>query len=129
RPSWMDKSYATQLTLRPLSSGDSRVLARAVATDTLPVAVAETILQKAEGNPFFLEELTHAALEGGGASALPDTIQAVLAARIDRLAPGAKSVLQTAAVLGREFPSQLLEAVHDVPDVMTHLDQLVRREL
>jgi len=64
------------------------------------------ILAKAEGNPFFLEELTQAVVEQGemqADAAVPDTIQGVLMARIDRLPDAAKRLLQTASVLGREF--------------------------
>src|SRR3989442_2079130 len=50
---WMDKSYATQVTLQPLSSGESLTLARAVALEALPEPLAAMILRKAEGNPFF----------------------------------------------------------------------------
>ena len=72
----------------------------------LPEHLEQVILAKAEGNPFFLEELTWAVLEYGDqqeAIAVPDTIQGVLMARLDRLPEAPKRLLQTAAVLGREF--------------------------
>ena len=127
RPPWTDKSYATQLTLRPLSSAESLTLARAVAVEELPKPLAETILSKAEGNPFFVEELTRTILERGG-DELPDTIHALLAARIDRLPAETKAVLQTAAVVGREFSSRLLDAVWEGGDLSLHLDELEQRE-
>ena len=71
-------------------------------------------MDKAEGNPFFLEELTRAVTVPGGFAptvAVPDTVQGVLMARIDRLADEPKRALQTAAVLGREFSLRLLEAI------------------
>ena len=64
-----------------------------------------------------------------GAVEVPDTIQAVLAARIDRLPPESKAVLQTAAVLGREFPARMLDAAWKDGDLVLHLDELRRREL
>ena len=73
-------------------------------------------MAKAEGNPFFLEELTRAVIEHGDFQAeviAPDTIQGVLSARIDRLPEPHKRVLQTASVLGREFASRLLREIWD----------------
>ena len=72
------------------------------------------IIDKAEGNPFFLEELTRAVIEHGDLQddmAIPDTIQGVLRARIDRLPEAHKRLLQTASVLGREFAPRLLKAM------------------
>lgn len=117
QPKWMDKSYATQLSLRRLSDQDSRALAEAVLEKTeLPVELAAELLTKAEGNPFFLEELARALAErgkNGEAGSVPSTIQGVLMARIDRLPEDHKRLLQTASVLGREFPRELLRAVWD----------------
>ena len=75
-------------------------------------------MAKAAGNPFFVEELTWAAVEHGdhaGPLPLPDTIQAVLAARLDRLPPEAKRLLQTAAVIGTEVPVPLLRRLPSCP--------------
>ena len=66
----------------------------------------EPCSSKAEGNPFFLEELARSLLEHPGVS-VPDTIQGVLMARIDRLPEEHKRLLQTASVLGREFSLRL----------------------
>ena len=74
------------------------------------------IVEKAEGNPFFLEELTRAIVEHADfetAVTVPDTIQGVLMARIDRLPEESKRLLQTASVLGREFSPRLLAAIWD----------------
>jgi predicted ATPase len=82
------------------------------------------ILAKAEGNPFFLEELTRAVVEQGELqvdAAVPDTIQGVLMARIDRLPDAAKRLLQTASVLGREFSFRLLGALWEGPDALEPL--------
>ena len=114
-PPWLDKSYATQLALPRLLPQDSRTVVRFV----LPVAPdsdpwQQVILDTAGGNPFFLEELAWTVREGGveqPSAMLPDTVQAVLAARIDRLRPVEKRLLQTAAVIGHEVPLYLLQAV------------------
>ena len=81
----------------------------------LPAHLEQMIIDKAQGNPFFLEELTRAVIEHGDLAAadrrVPDTIQGVLMARIDRLPEAHKRLLQTASVLGREFAPRLLEAI------------------
>ena len=115
RMAWIDKSYATQIALRPLSPEDGLAVVRSVLGEA-PAAepVARAILDKAEGNPFFIEELSRALLdhpELGQVQAIPATVQDVLMARIDRLPEDAKRLLQTAAVLGREVPARLLAAV------------------
>jgi hypothetical protein len=96
RPLWLDKSYATQLALHPLGFGESQQVVRRVLRDkALPPTLEQQLLAKAEGNPFFLEELAYTLREHGeGRPALvvPDPIQAVLAARMDRLpTPSASS--------------------------------------
>jgi class 3 adenylate cyclase/tetratricopeptide (TPR) repeat protein len=131
RPPWMDRSYATQLALAPLAAPDSLTVVRSVLPQTgLADPLAKLILDKAEGNPFFLEELARAVNDQGldrpGLS-VPDTVHGVLAARIDRLAESAKRLLQTAAVLGREFPARLLEMVWD-GDSVPDLRELTRQE-
>jgi tetratricopeptide (TPR) repeat protein len=80
----------------------------------------EMIVAKAEGNPFFTEELARAVAEGGSptAAAIPDTVEGVLMARIDRLSAEDKRVLQAAAVIGRSLPFLLLQAILDPPDEM-----------
>jgi predicted ATPase len=115
RPPWLDKSYAAQLALRPLPEYDSRQLLRsALRRMRLATPLLQQIVATAEGNPFFLEELAHTAV-GWGAEAtgltIPDTIQDVLAARLDRLPATGKRLLQAAAVIGREVPAALLGAV------------------
>jgi class 3 adenylate cyclase/tetratricopeptide (TPR) repeat protein len=116
RPQWIEKSYATQINLPKLTDRESRhvvdaVLLRSKLTDDL----LETVLSKAEGNPFFLEELTRSLLESPDVS-VPDTIQGVLLSRIDRLPEMHKRLLQNASVLGREFHLAHLTAIweHDV---------------
>jgi predicted ATPase len=133
RPPWMDKSHATQLTLGPLSTQESLALMQAAQQQTpLSDALARLILDKAEGNPFFLEELTKAVLEQSTLPAtvtVPTTIQGVLLARMDRLPEVPKRLLQTAAVLGRAFVPRLLAAIWDGPDTLdSWLQELQRLE-
>jgi predicted ATPase len=122
RPPWVEKSYATQVALQPLASRDSLVVVRSVAPrERLSEHLTQVILEKAEGNPFFLEELTRAMMEQGALQAnvaVPDTIQGVLMARIDRLPDAVKRLLQTASVLGRTFSVRLLEAIWESLDAL-----------
>jgi predicted ATPase len=119
RPPWLDKSYATQLSLRSLTPQDSVTVVHSTSHDTtLPAALEHRIIEQAEGNPFFLEELTRAVIEQGALPTdvvVPDTIQGVLSARMDRLPEAHKRLLQTASVLGRAFAPQLLQALWDEP--------------
>jgi class 3 adenylate cyclase/tetratricopeptide (TPR) repeat protein len=122
RPPWAEHSYVTQLALRRLGPRDSLSVVRSVlGADRVPEPLARVILERGEGNPFFLEELARAAVEHGEEGAgtvVPDTIQGVLMARMDRLAETPRRVLQTAAVLGRAVPLRLLEAVWPEPAVL-----------
>jgi class 3 adenylate cyclase/tetratricopeptide (TPR) repeat protein len=132
RPPWSDRSFATQVSLGRLDADESFAIVRSL----LPVsaernAQAELILAKAEGNPFFLEELTRAVSDQGlgGDLPIPDTVHGVLTARIDRLDEDAKRVLQTASILGREFTVPLLAAIwDDASPVELPLRQLARLE-
>jgi class 3 adenylate cyclase/tetratricopeptide (TPR) repeat protein len=115
RPLWIDKSSAGQTALQPLSQGDSIQMVRSVLpAEHLIDLVTQEIVAKADGNPFFLEQL---ALHTGEARDLradlmvPNTIHDVVMARIDRLPDETKRLLQTASVIGREFPLRLLSAV------------------
>jgi class 3 adenylate cyclase/tetratricopeptide (TPR) repeat protein len=120
RPPWLDKSYATQLALPHLTPRESLMVVQAVAQTTpIPDHLTQGIISKAAGNPFFLEELTRSVQEEGRhytALTIPDTIQAVLIARIDQLPPAGKRLLQTAAVIGKDVPLPLLQAIADLPE-------------
>jgi predicted ATPase len=115
RPPWIDKSYAGQVPVQPLSRDDSIKVVRWVlrAERLIELATAE-IVAKADGNPLFLEQLT---LHAGEAKDLrsglmvPDTIHDVVMARIDRLPSELKQLLQMTSVIGREFSLRLLSAV------------------
>jgi class 3 adenylate cyclase/tetratricopeptide (TPR) repeat protein len=120
QPPWISHSAATQMALPRLSPRESLVVLQSVPQATqLPVPVQEAIVAKAAGNPFFVEELTWAATEHGDRACtlpMPDRIEAVLAARIDRLPPEAKHLLQTAAVIGTEVPVPLLQRLAGLPE-------------
>jgi DNA-binding NtrC family response regulator/tetratricopeptide (TPR) repeat protein len=120
RPPWIEKSYATQVALQPLAPEDgARILRWVLGADHVPDALGELIVAKAEGNPFFLEELARAVRERGGALPLigvPDTIQEVLLARIERLAPADKRLLEVAAVVGKDVSVSVVRALADMPD-------------
>src|SRR5437660_864852 len=131
RPPGMDRSYATQITLRPLPRHDSlTVVQSALQGKGLSTSLADTILSRAEGNPFFLEELALAMSDPREPGhAVPDTVQGVITARIDRLAEDTKRLVRTAAVLGREFPQKLLDRVWDGSGALhPHLLELKRLE-
>ena len=133
---WGSKTYYTQLRLDPLPPASADELLQALLGDDPSLAPLMRLLsERTEGNPFFLEESVRTLVETGvlvgapGASRLaqplttiqmPATVQAVLAARIDRLSPEDKRLLQTAAVIGTEVPLPLLQAIADVPAEALH---------
>ncbi len=133
RPPWMDKSYATQIALHRLSSQDSLSIVRSILPiPAAPTRLEGTILERAEGNPFFLEELSRAVSERLVSEAtlgIPGTIQDVIMARIDLLPDETKRLVQAASVLGREFPRSLLAAIWEGSgDLEVHLRQLIHLE-
>jgi len=119
RPSWIAKSYVTQLTLPPLSRAESlAMLGTLLPDDRSAEPLTDAILEKAEGNPFFLEELARSAAAAEDSAvdlAIPDTVRALLVARMDRLDGGARRLLHTASVLGRRVPARLLERFCEEP--------------
>ncbi|MBI2152419.1 MAG: sigma 54-interacting transcriptional regulator [Candidatus Rokubacteria bacterium] len=133
RPPWMDKSYATQMALQPLTPEESLSVVTSVLGAARPTdALVEALLSKAEGNPFFLEELAWAVRDQPGVSKtlpVPETLEELLLARIDRLPDEPKRLLQTASVLGRAVPLRLLEAIWQGPGALEpHLRELKRLE-
>lgn len=130
QPRWLEKSYATQITLQRLSDRDSQQLVSAILQRAeLGKELASNILEKAEGNPFFLEELARSLVEHGKdkGGEVPNTIQDVLMARIDRMPGEHKRLLQTASVLGRECSLELLEAIWDRPQPLAPLLEDLQR--
>jgi class 3 adenylate cyclase/tetratricopeptide (TPR) repeat protein len=104
RPDWrVETPVSSTLELEPLSAADTRALVRALLpTDDGGGRVDERLADRAEGNPLFAEQLV-ALMREGGEVTLPPTIQALLAARLDRLAPPERAAVGAAAVVGREF--------------------------
>ncbi|MGI9352736.1 MAG: AAA family ATPase [Rhizobiaceae bacterium] len=95
---WLGRAAATQLSLPPLKDGDSKRLIRSIR-DEISEDFADILINRAGGNPFFLEELT-SSVGAEKPETIPNTVQAVLAARIDRLEPHQKQLLQTCSVVG-----------------------------
>jgi class 3 adenylate cyclase/tetratricopeptide (TPR) repeat protein len=124
-PPWLDRPIVTKLHLEPLPLGDIRRLVQArlsgeVVSETLVREVAE----KAEGNPLFAEEIVSFLGERGMlhphdgkfdpkavAAGLPASLQSLLTARVDRLQPNDRTLLQAASVIGRHFDAELLTVV------------------
>src|SRR5262249_11508183 len=133
---WGSKTYYTQLRLDPLPPASADELLQALlGDDPSLVPLKPLLIARTAGNPFFLEESVRTLVETGGlvgepgayhlAQALPTiqvpaTVQAILAARIDRLPPENKHLLQTAAVIGTDVPFALLRAIADVPEEALH---------
>jgi class 3 adenylate cyclase/tetratricopeptide (TPR) repeat protein len=136
RPGWASAGgeRASVLRLEPFSATESGELLEQLGRDLVLTPEDQTdLLTAAEGNPFFLQQLVAMRTEAGDAPrGLPPTIQAVLTARIDRLDPGARAVLESASIEGRTFHrSAVVEPLRDTqPDELDlHLSALIRREL
>ncbi len=124
---WMSRSYYRQVALSPLGpEASERLLAGLLGDDPSLDGLAELIGERGEGNPFFIEETVHSLVEEGSLAgepgayrlarpieevSVPASVQAVLAARIDRLGEREKAVLGAAAVIGREFSQPILTQV------------------
>ena len=123
---WNSKTYYTQLRLDPLGNESAEEMLSALlgdGKDLLPLK--RMIVERTEGTPFFMEEMVQVLFEDGvlqrngtvklaksmNAVKVPATVQAILASRIDRLLPDEKELLQTLAVIGREFALSLVRRV------------------
>lgn len=132
RPPFAEHTYVSRLVLEPLDDANARDLLRATLdVDHVPDDLAAVIARKADGNPFFLEELARALIDTGTARregrrlllerpaatlTLPDRVQDVIAARLDRLREDQKLTVQVASVIGREFALRLLRRVAEATD-------------
>jgi class 3 adenylate cyclase/tetratricopeptide (TPR) repeat protein len=132
RPDWGGgRRDATSIFLEPLSPDESRQLVSALMperADTAPVV--QVVAERAGGNPFFAEEMVRRLNEEGTETAdtLPDTVHALLAARLDSLEPIERQVVQQAAVVGQTFWEGTLvpvaqEAGADLPEVLASLHE------
>jgi class 3 adenylate cyclase/predicted ATPase len=127
RHEWSSKTYYTQLRLDPLGKAEAEeMLTALVGTGPALQPLKQLILEKTEGNPFFMEEVVQTLVEEKvlrgergqyhltqvpTALHIPTTVQGVLTARMDRLTTAEKELLQTLAVIGKEFPLSLLRQV------------------
>jgi class 3 adenylate cyclase/tetratricopeptide (TPR) repeat protein len=128
---WMLRSHYRQIGLGPLQKDETSELLRdLLGEDSSLALLAQNIAVRAQGNPFFVEELVYSLVERGdfeggrgayrlkggvGSIPLPATVQAVLSARIDRLPEPARRILQTCAVIGRDIPLAVLQRVAQMP--------------
>jgi class 3 adenylate cyclase len=123
---WANKTYYTQLRLDPLGKDSADQMFAALVSDAGELApLKRLIIERTEGNPFFMEEIVQMLFEQNvlvrngviklakpfNEIRVPPTVQAILASRIDRLAAAEKELLQTLAVLGKEFSSGLIKRV------------------
>jgi class 3 adenylate cyclase/tetratricopeptide (TPR) repeat protein len=130
RPSWGGGNpRAAAIELEPLTPDESREFADELLARDTPPALRMRVLEQAEGNPLFLEETAWMLLEGNGTGGIPDTLQTLIAARIDLLDREAKQVLQAAAVIGRVFWRGALEQLLTALDVGALIGALAEREL
>jgi class 3 adenylate cyclase/predicted ATPase len=146
QPSWSHRSYLTEITVNRLSPTQvEQIVYRITDGKTLPAEVLQQILTKTDGVPLFIEELTKTILESGqlkvddgyyeltgslSTFAIPATLHDSLMARLDRLVT-AKAVAQYAAVIGRQFPYDLLQAVSQLDELtlQRELGHLVEAEI
>ena len=125
RPGWPGELVE----LEPLPREEAETLVATLAVGVDP-AIRVRAIEVAEGNPLFLEQLLALAEEDGHELAVPDTIQALLSARLDRLAPGERALLEAAAVVGKEFwLNAVLHLSAPEAEVSALLQRLVRRGL
>ena len=136
-PPWVGRPHVTLLSLNRLPRRHrAEMIAHLTGGKILPRGVADQIIDRTDGVPLFIEELTKSVVEsgwvtvGGEHLAIPTTLQASLLARLDRLAP-TREVAQIAAALGRQFSHELISAVADMPSARLEnaLEQLVQAEL
>jgi transcriptional regulator with AAA-type ATPase domain len=132
RPPWLDKAHVTELSLQPLPPLDGLSVVHSILAERVSDGAAHKILEKSDGNPFFLEELARAVAEEsrlGSGRRLPGTIREVITARIDRLPEEPRRLLQSAAVLGREVSPVVLKALWEGNGGFDrHLQELKRLE-
>jgi predicted ATPase len=128
---WGSKTYYAQLRIDPLPPESAEELFQALlGSDSSLAPLRQLLIARTEGNPFFLEESIRTLVETKflvgergsyrlektlESTQVPATVQAVLAARIDRLPPDEKHLLQSAAVIGKDVRFELLEAIADQP--------------
>lgn len=140
---WADQPHVTMLTLNRLSRRDSEALVRQLAAKTasLPSDLIEEIVERGDGVPLFLEEVTRTVVDAGPVRrsrsaprpslSVPPTLHASLMARLDRIGSAAKEIAQIGAAIGREFSYELMAIVaqRPEPELRGTLGQLVEAGL
>jgi predicted ATPase len=142
QPPWLGRPYVTALTINRLTEREAgAMIDRVVATKPLSASIRKSIIERSDGIPLFVEEITKAVLEADSqdaaepgtiaipllAAAVPATLHASLMGRLDRLGGPAKELAQIGAAIGREFSHALLAAVVNKPEAELHaaLDRIV----
>jgi class 3 adenylate cyclase len=143
QPPWTGQAHVTLLALNRLGRSIGAALVRQLAGDArpLPAEIVDEIVERTDGVPLFLEEVTKVVLEAAGAAtaggalaaipgarvAVPATLQASLMARLDRLGPVCRETAQTGSAIGRNFSYELLQAVspRSEGETLEALDRLV----
>jgi len=134
RPGWSGgRRNATTIPLSPLSGDETaRLLQRLLERALLPAQTQASLLERAGGNPLYAEQFARMLTERGGGTDLqvPETVQALIAARLDTLSPSLKSLLHDASVIGRTFWTGAVAALggRERDDALAGLLELVRRE-
>jgi class 3 adenylate cyclase/ABC-type transport system substrate-binding protein len=153
-PSWQLKEKAAreyrhrfhELPLKPLAAGsEEELLTALIGKDAVPQEFAERLLGYAEGNPFYLEQMVRSLIDRGTLARddghwrltsstsleIPETLEGVIIARIDRLQPEWRDVITSASVLGRSFSLQLLQAVtgNELSSLRKSVHHLLRLDL
>lgn len=161
-PAWQIKNLAdeeyrhryAEITLRPLSLDESdELVSRLLAIPAIPDHLRQNILDKSDGNPFFIEEVVRTLIDNGAVKsedreidgelnrywvatdnaaefAIPDNLQSLLSARLDRLEDNTRNTLQMASVIGRSFYHRVLQAVdQDSPELDKHVRTLLRMDM
>ena len=136
-----DEAAFIEIYLHELDSAETRLLVQGLlASKNVPAELVSAIDEQAEGNPFFVEEIVNSFLEDGtlvhqkegwkltsdlAEIQVPDTVQGVLAARIDRLDPDDKQTLQHAAIIGRSFAQQVLAGIleREIEESLSNLSE------
>ncbi len=148
-PQWEGLAHHQTLHLSEMSAHESQELARSLLRlPSLPAALESLILDRAQGNPFYLEEVIHVLIDRGylapddgeyrligdpSAIEIPDTISGVVMSRIDSLDEGSRTVLRVASVIGRVFAFRVLQAIYPSPigetALLGRLETLQRADL
>lgn len=126
---WAQRSFYQQVTLRRLNDDESLAMIHELAAEkALTPEQEKMIVERGEGNPFYLSEMVRMAAETG-LSELPITIEEIIIQRIDQLAEKERQVIETAAVIGREFSEKVLNSIPNMEQIESNVEQLRRQEI